>query len=191
MKKQSLPKKEGISDDIVKQATGKRWEEWYAILDEVRATKLPHTEIARYLYIHHLENNGWWCQMIANRYEEIKGIKKKRQNQEVFQVSVSIIIAVPITYVYEAWIVESIRKKWLRELGFEITNIIPNTLISMDWNDKKTSVDVYFNEQGPKESQVIVEHRKLMNKILMDKKTKYWTTKLDKLSKHLLSHSSP
>lgn len=177
----------GISDATILQATGKRWDEWYAILDTIHAKKMTHTEIARYLYIHHLENNGWWCQMIANRYEQIKGKKKKRQNPEGFLVSVSKTVGFPVTDIYEAWADESVRNKWLREKGIEITAITPNTSVRMVWKDSKTRVSVNFYEKGLKKSQVAIEHSKLINESSADEKKKYWKMKLEKLSKYLYS----
>jgi uncharacterized protein YndB with AHSA1/START domain len=173
--------KKGIGDETVKLATQKTWDEWYIILDSVHAQKLNHTEIARYLYLHHLENNGWWCQMIANRYEQVRGMKKKYQSADGFSVSISMTFAVSVTDIYEAWTNESMTKKWLKEKDLEITSITPNTSIRMLWNDKKTRVVVYFYEKSSVKTQVVVEHNKLAKESQVEEKKKYWKGKLEKL----------
>lgn len=185
MEKKSPTIQQGISDDAVKQATAKTWDQWYAILDKAHAKTLTHTEIARYLYIHHLENNGWWCQMIANRYEQVRGMKKKYQRPDGFSVSISLTYPVSVTDVYESWTNESMRKKWLKEKDFEITAITPNTSLRILWNDLRTQVAVYFYEKSSVKTQVVVEHSKLPNGSTAADKKKYWKTKLEKLEKYL------
>ena len=174
--------KAGISDATVLAATGKKWDAWYTILDKAKATSLSHTEIARYLYIHYLKNNGWWCQMIANRYEQTHGLRKKYQSKDGFEISVSVTISVNIFDVYAAWMNEKKRNSWLKEKGFEITNVTPNTSILIRWNDSITRVSVRFYEKGPLKSQVVVEHSKLVKESSVAEKKLYWKKKLSKLS---------
>ena len=38
-----------ISDAAVRKATGKSWDEWFAVLDSEGADALPHKQIARLL----------------------------------------------------------------------------------------------------------------------------------------------
>jgi hypothetical protein len=181
VKKNAQSKREGISDDSVFAATGKRWDAWYAILDKADASTLSHTEIARYLYIHHLKNNGWWCQMIANRYEQVRGFRKKHQNAEGFQISVSATVPVPLIDLYAAWAGEAMRSRWLKEDGFEITKITPNVSMRILWIDKKTRVAVSFLEKGPAKSRVVIEHSKLPNELSVAKMKLYWKKKLEKM----------
>jgi hypothetical protein len=185
MKKIKESKREGISDAMVLTATGKKWEKWYAILDKVNAAKLPHTEIARYLYIHHLENKGWWCQMIANRYEQERGLQKKQKKPVEFQISISEAYDMPITYIYAAWMEENARKRWLKEVGMDFTSVIPNTSIRMIWNDKKTHVAVDFIEIGSKKTQVELVHGIFSQEVEVDKMKEYWRKKLRKFSEYL------
>jgi hypothetical protein len=182
--------KEMISDHTVVLATDKTWNEWYAILDSIGAKKMTHTEIARYLYLHYLNNNGWWCQMITNRYEKIRGMKKQLQKKDGFQISISKVMNIPVTDMYEAWVNESVQKKWLREKGFEITTITPNTSIKMIWNDSQTHVSVNFYEKGSGKSQIVVEHSRLMQESDTEKRKKYWKEKLERLSKYFATPTS-
>ncbi len=46
-KKVSTGKVTGLSDQAVKKATGKSWQEWLAILDKAGARKMTHTKNRR------------------------------------------------------------------------------------------------------------------------------------------------
>ena len=37
----------GVSDDAVKAKTGKKWDEWFKVLDKAGARMMDHTEIAQ------------------------------------------------------------------------------------------------------------------------------------------------
>lgn len=71
----------GISDRAVHTKTGKRWDEWFAILDEAGAKKWSHSQIAAYLY-DSLEVPAWWNQMVAVAYEQERGLRPKPQARQ-------------------------------------------------------------------------------------------------------------
>ena len=67
-----------ISDSAVQAKTGKSWKQWFAILDAAGAMEMSHTDIARNLR----ENQNvpaWWSQMVANTYEQARGMRQKHQ----------------------------------------------------------------------------------------------------------------
>ncbi len=68
-----------IGDEAVKAKTGKVWKEWFKILDAAGAKKMTHTEIARHLY-GKCKVPGWWSQMVANQYEQERGLRAARQD---------------------------------------------------------------------------------------------------------------
>lgn len=63
-----------ISDEKIKTTTGRTWKEWFEILDAADAMKLPHKQIASWLYDNHL-HRGWWCQSITVAYEKARGLR--------------------------------------------------------------------------------------------------------------------
>lgn len=65
---------QGISNESIKAATGRTWPEWFEILDGAGAMKLPHKQIAQWLYDNHLQK-GWWCQSITVGYEKARGLR--------------------------------------------------------------------------------------------------------------------
>src|SRR3990167_507427 len=64
-----------ISDAAVKKATGKRWREWFLLLDTLGARDKSHPEIARMLQDEGHVASGWWAQMVTNRYETARGLR--------------------------------------------------------------------------------------------------------------------
>ncbi len=85
-----------ISDDAVKRATGKNWEQWFTLLDKAGAKKMKHIDIARMVQTKYLGNKnksidvakseGWWSQMITVQYEysrKLRPLPGKRKKQEM------------------------------------------------------------------------------------------------------------
>jgi hypothetical protein len=99
-----------ISDDAVKRATGKNWEQWFTLLDKAGAKKMKHIEIARMIEkkgwlagrsssktprktssrnlgkINVATSEGWWSQMITVQYEysrKLRPLPAKRKKQEM------------------------------------------------------------------------------------------------------------
>lgn len=77
-----------ISDDAVRAATGRSWDEWEAELDAREAAGLSHRRIVALLSDGLIES-GWWRQMVAVTYERRKGARVTGQTADTgFQVGV-------------------------------------------------------------------------------------------------------
>jgi hypothetical protein len=61
-----------ISEEAVRKATGKSWEDWFAVLNAIKAAELSHPAIAGKLYDDY-GIEGWWAQMIAVEFERSIG----------------------------------------------------------------------------------------------------------------------
>lgn len=80
-----------ISNEAVKEATGKTWEEWFSLLDAEGAENMSHKEIAALLLDReYLPNTaGWWAHSVTVGYEYAKGRRVKGQTADAgFQVGV-------------------------------------------------------------------------------------------------------
>ena len=64
-----------ISNEAVTQKTGRRWEEWFALLDEANAAALGHTASARLLREQHGVSPSW-AQAVTVRYEYARGLRR-------------------------------------------------------------------------------------------------------------------
>ncbi len=75
-----------ISNDAVQKATGKSWESWFGIMDELGGA--DHTERAKRLQAAYPDLSGWWCQGITVEYERARGLRARHETTSGFQVSV-------------------------------------------------------------------------------------------------------
>ena len=67
------------SNESVQMATGKGWDEWFAILHAMGASDLPHKEIAASLVRDH-GVPGWWAQSITVAFERAIGRREVGQS---------------------------------------------------------------------------------------------------------------
>ena len=61
-----------VSDDAVRSATGKGWDEWFAILDAAGAVAWKHPDIARWV-AGEFGISGWWAQSVTVGFERARG----------------------------------------------------------------------------------------------------------------------
>jgi len=64
-----------IKDEIVREATGKSWKEWFTVLDEWGAQGKRHFESSKYLREEY-GLNAWWSHAISFRYEWERGLRE-------------------------------------------------------------------------------------------------------------------
>ncbi len=74
-----------VSDDVVKKATGKTWDEWFMLLNKAGVKQMDHSEIAHFLSTRYI-SNGWWAQMVTVEYERMLA---KRKSGRASKVSIS------------------------------------------------------------------------------------------------------
>jgi len=172
------------SDEAVKAKTGKVWAEWFKIPDKAGAKKMPHKEIALYLY-EKQKLPAWWCQMVAVGYEQERGLRQKFQKCDgEFSASRSRTMAAPLAKAYAAWTDEKLRNRWLPNAKMEITSATPGKYVRAKW-DGDSRVAVGFNSRGPQKTQVAVDHGKLSNSKECAKMQVFWFEALNRLERTL------
>jgi uncharacterized protein YdhG (YjbR/CyaY superfamily) len=97
-------KKESLTDEAVKKATGKGWDKWFTILNQEKADKLKHKEIAKLLSGKY-EVDGWWAQSITVEYERHLGKRQVGQVKDgTFQTAVSKTLPGNLDQVFKIWL---------------------------------------------------------------------------------------
>jgi hypothetical protein len=174
------------SNEAVKAKTGKVWAEWFAILDKAGAQKMPHKEIAAYLY-ENQKVSGWWSQMVSVAYEHERGLREKFQKCDgEFSASSSRTLAVPLAKLYTAWTDDRLRAKWLPNAPMEVTSATLGKYVRAKWNgDSRLAVGFYA--KGPRKAQVAVDHGKLANSRECARMKSYWSAALNRLESLLTS----
>ncbi len=60
-----------VSDEVIRERTGRGWEEWFELLDDWGASERTHTETARWLR-EAQEVDGWSSQAVTVSYERAR-----------------------------------------------------------------------------------------------------------------------
>jgi hypothetical protein len=170
------------------EATGKTWDEWFAILDRWGATERTHRDIAKHL-IEELGAPGWWAQSITYWYERGRGMRLKHQQADGFSVTATRTVGVPVEDLYEAFVDEVERKKWFEDASMSLrteTAKAPRGA-RFDWEDGSTRVVAWFIEKGPDKSTISLAHEKLPDADEAETMKALWRRKLSELKSHLES----
>lgn len=139
-----------MSDEAVKAKTGKKWDQWFLILDKAGAKDMSHKEIVKFLNSEH-GVGPWWQQMVTVSYEQARGLRDKHEKPAGYEVSVSRTVKVPLAKLYKAIGNETRRRTWLSEEGLLVRKATPNKSMRVTWKDGKTSLEFYFSPKGDQE----------------------------------------
>ena len=179
-KGQTAERKDQISDQAVKDKTGKNWQGWFVALNQRKGKELSHKEIVKVLR-DDFNVDPWWAQMITNTYEKYIDRREKHQKAGGFEVGASKTMNVDIGTLYNAWINNS--GSWL-DHEFEVTKSTENRSIRIKWADE-TRVSVEFYAKGEAKSSVSIQHLKLPDLDIAEKQKAWWKEKLEVLKSYL------
>src|SRR5688500_12434104 len=90
-----------MSDEAVKARTGKKWDQWFAILDKAGAKEMSHKDIVKFLNSKH-DVGPWWQQMVTVSYEQARGLRDKHEKPGGYQISVSRTVHSSLANLYKA-----------------------------------------------------------------------------------------
>lgn len=174
-----------IAEDKLKDATGKSWDQWFALLDRWGAKKRKHPEIARYL-IEDKKVPGWWAQTITVWYQRSRGLRLKHQQADGFSISVTKTIGVPIAELFDAVVDDSRRKKWLKDGEMTVRTAQDNLRSArFNWDDGATRVVAGFIDKGPDKSAVAIAHERLPDADEAERAKVLWRERLGALKEYL------
>jgi uncharacterized protein YndB with AHSA1/START domain len=169
----------GMSDDAVKNATGRDWPAWVAFLDGVNAAEKPHREIVEHVVS--LGTPDWWSQMVTVGYERIRGLRDKGQRRGgAYETNKSRTFTVPIEKLYAAVANARTRKKWL-DAKMTVRTANEHKTIRASFDDG-TLVQFYFTDKGKGKSAVALSHEKLADKETATRMKQVWTERLEALA---------
>jgi hypothetical protein len=171
----------GMSDAVVKEKTGCRWDRWVKALDHYGAAEMPHREIVD-LVQKKYKVADWWAQMVTVGYERIKGLRARGQRRDgSYEATKSRTFNVPIAALHHAFADATIRRRWLSENGLKVRTSTPPKTIRLGLADGSI-VAVGFTAKGDAKSMAALSHAKLRSKEEAEKVKKYWKERLDALA---------
>ena len=176
------------SDEAVSAATGRRWREWFAILDAEGAARMEHARIAR-LVREGYDASHWWAQTIAVEYERERGLREVNQAARGYQVSVSRTIPASAEELFGAWEDERRRFAWLRAT-MKVRKVTPNISMRLETGGAGSDLSVHFYPKDESRCQVVIQQIKLPDRAAVESQRAFWKGALSRLGV-FASHSRP
>jgi hypothetical protein len=173
-----------MSDEAIRRRTGRGWEEWFDLLDEWGAAEQPHKEIARWLR-EEQGVDGWGAQSVTVSYERARGLRAVGERPEGFSVTAQKTVAVPVDRLYEAFVDESLRERWLTDGELRERTATRPKSARFDWGDGETRVIVGFTAQGDAKSTVALEHERLPDAEEAERMKAFWRDRVATLKEVL------
>ncbi|MEU5958488.1 hypothetical protein [Streptomyces sp. NPDC047525] len=184
---------EKLSDEALREATGKDWPQWFAVLDAWGAVSRNHTEIARHVREDHAVD-GWYAQSVAVGYEQEHGLREVGQSSTgAWRTSGSKTIEATAARVIEAFADDDVRRRWLPGVDFTLRTHRPAKSVTADFKDATgatTRISVTLTVKGPEKTAVGVGHEKLRDAAEVAAYKVFWRERLTEL-KSLLERSGP
>jgi hypothetical protein len=176
------------SDAKLHEATGRRWLEWIAILDEWGATSHRHPEIVEYLSHEH-GVAPWWRQAVTNGYERARGMRRKHQQAYGFTVYASKTFDAELGTLFDAFVDDQVRARWLEdgEMSVRPRGTQRAKVARFDWASDDSRVMVSFEGKGPGRATAHVAHERLPDAAAGDATKAAWRDRLGALKSFLES----
>jgi hypothetical protein len=175
------------SDEEIRRRTGRGWEEWFDALDAWGAQERTHRDIARWVAEQQgIEPLAWNAQAVAGSYELARGLRVPGERADgTFTATASRTVAVPVQRLFDAFVDESQRARWLPDGRLsERTATRPKTA-RFDWGDGATRVHVGFEAAGETKAKLSLEHVRLRDADEAERMKAYWRAALGELKSTL------
>ena len=174
-----------MTDEGIKAKTGKGWDYWFAALDKAGAAKLDHKGITA-LLDKKFKPGPWWGQMIAVSYERARGIRAMNQKCDgEFSVSVTKVMPLGLSELFEAVTDPKTRKKWFPPGAFEETSKTKDKYWRFKWK-KDARISAGFYAKGDGKAQIAMDIGKLIDTDAVESERAAWKKALEKLQAMLV-----
>jgi hypothetical protein len=179
----------GVSDAAVQRATGKSWDEWFALLDAWHGTTHNHTEIARHVYETY-GIDGWWAQNVTVGYERARGMRALHERPDGYSGNASKTFSVSVDRLFSAFVEPDERVRWLE--GIELRNRTgqPNKSARFDVFPEDGRLAVTFVAKGSDKSAAQLQQERLADANDVARWKALWKEQLVLLAAYLYEESS-
>jgi hypothetical protein len=174
------------SDEAIRGRTGRGWEEWFDLLDDWGAPERSHREIARWV----AEQQGvdplaWNAQAVAHSYERARGLRAVGEHPDGFRITAQKTVAVPVSRLYDAFLDEALRARWLPEADLRVRTASAPRSARFDWGDGDTRVNVIFVAKGETKSTAALQHERLADAREAERMRAFWRARVAALKEVL------
>jgi uncharacterized protein YndB with AHSA1/START domain len=192
-----------FTDAAVKQATGKDWKGWFAVLDALGAGAGRKALMDHLLKEHKVDI--WWIPTIAIEFEKARGIVEKDGRPKGYSICSTKTIAASPGDVFAAFIDPATPGSWLGSKGKlaaaeggafataagqsgTVKKSAPGKLLRLVWLDPRIGgeqlVELKVTAAGAKTS-VVLNHERIQTRGGSDGIREGWSACFDALKKHL------
>ncbi len=173
-----------ISDAAVEKSTGKKWNEWFAIIDKEGSTSRSHKEIVTFLKEHY-SLSPWYQQMITVGYEQVRGKRKIHEMPDGFQISKTRTFPWGTSELRDTWLNEKMRRKWLEDSNIQITNTKGESSLRFIRGGDSSRYEVRFYPLEGTRTRLTVQQNKIPDARTAGEMKKYWERQLQNLFEYL------
>ncbi len=128
---------------------------------------------------------GWEAQAVTVSYERARGLRAIGEHADGFGITASKTVAVPADRLYEAFVDESLRQRWLPDGDLHERTATKPKSARFDWGDGETRVNVGFVAKGEAKSTATLEHARLPDAEEAERMKVWWRERLNALKSQL------
>jgi uncharacterized protein YndB with AHSA1/START domain len=176
-----------VSDAVIRERTGRGWEEWFDLLDEWGAEERSNAEVRRWVAEEQGAGGGWGAQAVTINYERARGLRAVGEGPDGFSIHVSKTVGAPVDRLYEAFVDESLRARWLPGGGLRERTALPVRSARFDWEESGSRVAAFFSAKGDHRSVVALQHQRLSNGAEAERMKTFWRERVSALKEVLES----
>ncbi|MPZ61205.1 MAG: DUF4287 domain-containing protein [Propionibacteriales bacterium] len=172
----------------IRRATGRDYDEWFALLDRWGVPGRPYRAIADWLEGEY-DLSSWWAQKLIVEYEQARGLRPPGVRPGgTFTVGTSKTVKVSVERLYDAVVDPEERERWLPGIVMRDRTSRPLRSARFDWSDDGTRVSVTFEAKGDAKSQLALEHERLPDLETAQQTKAFWRERLTALKAELEKH---
>jgi uncharacterized protein YndB with AHSA1/START domain len=173
-----------MSDDAIRERTGRGWEAWFDLLDEWGAAERPQPEASDWVARQH-RLDRWSAQAVTVNYQRARGLRAVGEHPDGFTVTASKTVAVPVERLYAAVADASARARWLPGAELRERRALPPRSVRFDWEDGASRVNVFFDAKSDDRSTVAVQHERLPGGDEAERMKAFWRERVAALKTQL------
>jgi hypothetical protein len=166
-----------MSDDTLRDSTGRGWDEWCDIIDAWEGHDAGHTAIAAHVnQVHGVD--GWWSQTVTVGYERITGLRLPYQQPDgSFTTSKSRTVTTDAAALREMLLDETDRSDLFPGLSTELRSRPASKVIRLAIGPGTAQIAV--DPQADGKAKVAIAHERLPSIEDVDEWKNYWAEWLD------------
>ena len=128
---------------------------------------------------------AWNAQAVVASYERTRGLRAVGEHADGFRVTATKTVAVPVDRLYDAFVDESLRARWLPDGVLRERTATKPKSARFDWGDSGTRVNVTFSAKGEAKSTAALQHERLADAEEADRMKTLWRDRVATLKEVL------